>query len=142
MGRHLYFFLGIMMLLVSACGASDEELRLAFLLENPMASASLPFAEPVSRVEREGDFDPPLGSASGSLVSTNWELEEEDQLEEALELLVEQAEIAGFVVELTFEGAGSGTVGYDGVSDDGIRVAISGGTPTDLFPARVSVSLR
>ena len=140
MRRKLFFILSLLILLSSACGATAEEQRLAFLLENPMASASLPFGEQGDRVEFEGDFDPIIGSAAGSVVSLGWEIEE-DQVLEALEILIEQAEDAGFEVQLTTDGTASGGWGYTGVSGDRARLNISGLGPTDLFPARVSVSL-
>ena len=141
MRRNLLLVLSLLVLLSSACGASAEEQRLAFLLENPMASASLPFGELFARAENEGDFDPIIGNASGSSVSTTWEIEE-DQVLDALQILIDQAEVAGFEVELTTDGTASGLWGYDGVSTDLTRISIDGSGPTDLFPARVSVSLR
>ena len=48
------------------------------------------------RTDIEGEFDPLIGSPSISPVPMSWELDDDDQIEEAVGLLVSQAEEAGF----------------------------------------------
>lgn len=117
---------------------SDEQLRLAFLQENPMASASLPFGELAGRADVEGEFDPFLGSPSTSQILIRWELDDDEQIEEAVGLLVSQAEEAGFDIEQRT----AIVLGYEGFDSDRTRLTISSGLATDTRPARVSLSLK
>lgn len=148
MTARFHLLLAVVVVVVTACGASDEERWLAHLLENPMASVTLPFAEPVARVEFKGDFDPWIGIAERALVMTRWEFEDEDQLLEALDILVEQAEDAGFELEARHDHQSfGGSWTYVGTSDS-VSLRISGSVPpiTSISPnprpAQVSVSLQ
>ena len=125
-------------LLIAGCGASDEQLRLAFLQENPMASATLPFGEQVGRSDVEGEFDPFLGSPSTPQILMRWELDDDEQIEEAVGLLVAQAEEAGFDLEQRR----AIVLGYEGFDTDRTRLTIASGLSTDTRPARVSLQLQ
>ena len=124
-------------LLIAGCGASDEQLRLAFLQENPMASATLPFGEVPERTDIEGEFDPFLGSPSISQVIMSWEVDE-GQIEEAVGLLVSQAEESGFDLELR----STIILNYEGFDADRTRLTITSGLSTDTLPAFVSLTLQ
>ena len=129
-------------LFVAACAASPEEERLAFLVSNPMASASLSFAEPSVSFEILGDSDPFIGSAEGSQVLIQWELDGSQVRPGVQELLI-QAEASGFMMERRSENPDGPF--YRGFDQDRVLLTIAGvvrGPESLPLVSGVSVVLR
>lgn len=114
------FLLGILVL--NACTGGPS--RLDVLLEDPMANATLSFAEPSTRLEFGGNSSTLIGSADAAEVSTAFDLTLEE-FEIAERELLDQAEDAGYVLEeIGISERDQGSVLYQGfrTSPDGSRI--------------------
>ena len=93
-------FGGVLVVLALALGAcSFGPSSLEVLEANPMANATVSFAEPTTRVGVEGNPDPFIGIPSATSFRMGWDPIPPELVDQGLQELLDQARAAGFELE-------------------------------------------
>ena len=93
-------FGGVLVVLALALGAcSFGPSPLEVLESNPMANATVSFAEPTSRVGVDGNPDPFIGIPSATSLIVRWDPIPPELVDQGLQELLDQARTAGFELE-------------------------------------------